>query len=109
MYRNRFGETFTNNKVYTKDIRYAIIEGDIAETFEYDFNTRLDELEDKGYIIVNSDVMVFDTKYVGTIEYCYKDYLYIERGEINGEQQVQDISGASKSFEGTEGEEERGD
>lgn len=69
----------------------------------------MDTLESKGYVIVNSEIIVFETKYVGTIEYCYKDYLYIERGEINGEQQVQDISGAAKSFEGTEGEEERGD
>lgn len=109
MYRNRFGEAFIDDKVYVKDIRYAIIEGDIAETFEYDFNTRLDELEDKGYIIINSEVMVFDTKYVGTIEYCHKDYLYKGGVVEDGEQQVQDISGASKSFEGTEGEEERGD
>lgn len=108
MYRNRFGEAFTDNKVYTKDIRYSVIEGDIAEAFEYDFNTRMDTLENKGYVIVNSEIIVFETKYVGTIEYCHKDYLY-KGGEEDGEQQVQDISRATKSFEGTEGEEERGD
>lgn len=110
MYRNEFGRAFTEDKVYIKDIRYAIVEEEIAEDFEMEFNTRIDELEEKNYHIINTEITIYETKYVGLIEYCYKDYVYTEKGgDTDGEQQVQEYGGRTTSSKGTEGEEERGD
>lgn len=96
MYCNKSGKTFKDNKVYVRDIRYAIVESLDADSFEIDLNERLDALEEKGAVIIDSEVHIFDDMYKGVISYTRGEYVYSETDEggenNNGDQQVQKLS-----------------